>query len=282
MLPPEAKTYFDSLSSAGNADAWSALARKQKEFERDEIARGRALAGAGFAAGLAGLYAESLTERARAIVEALKTVHQSFNSPLDEGVDAQLQDWGASALGGAYQALEGGYVRYLQSFQIDPAHASGFNHTYALTQVTVAHLPRRYLWEMRNVPTKRPQPPVAALAAPSVVNNFNAPVGAVQTGPGSTAHVQQQWINGERSELRAALVALREALERAPDVEPEARRELIVDVDSATTELQKEHPNKGRLLRWLGGVGTVVGTIGSVQPAYEAVKALARALGLPM
>lgn len=282
MLPPEAKTYFDSLSSAGNADAWSALARKQKEFERDEVARGRALAGAGFAARLAGLYAESLTERARAIVEALKTVHQSFNSPLDEGVDAQLQDWGASALAGAYQALEGGYVRQLQSFQIDPVHASGFNHTYALAQVTVANLPRRYLWELRNVPTKRPQLPAAALAAPSVVNNFNAPVGAVQTGPGSTAHVQQQWINGETSELRAALAALREALERAPDVEPEARRELIVDVDSASTELQKERPNRGRLLRWLGGIGTVVGTIGSVQPAYEAVKALARALGLPL
>jgi len=80
VLPPEAKTYFDRLSCAGNADAWSALARKQKEFERGEVARGRALAGAGFAARLAGLYAESLTERAQAIVEALKTVHQSFNA----------------------------------------------------------------------------------------------------------------------------------------------------------------------------------------------------------
>jgi translation initiation factor 2B subunit (eIF-2B alpha/beta/delta family) len=113
-----------------------------------------------------------------------------------------------------------------------------------------------------------------------VVHNFNAPVGAVQTGPGSTAHVQQQWINGETSELLAALLLLRQALERAPDVEPEARRELIVEVDSATTELQKEHPNESRLLRWLGGIGAVVGSIGSVQPAYEAVKALARALGL--
>lgn len=282
MLPPEAKTYFDSLSSAANADAWSVLARKQQEFERDERLRGRALAGASFAARLADLYADSLNERARAIVETLKTVHQSFNSPLDEAVDAQLQDWGASAIADAFQALEGGYVRHLQRFQIDPANASGFSHTYALAQVTVANLPRHYLWEMRNVPTKRPQPPPAGLTVPPVVNNFNSPVGAVQTGPGSTAHVQQQRINGETSELQAALVALREALERAPDVEPEARRELIVDVDGATSELQKQRPNRRKLLRSLGGIGTVAGAIGSVQPAYEAAKALARALGLPL
>lgn len=280
MLPPEAKTYFDSLSSASNADEWSDLARKQKAFERDEFARGHRPAGAGFAARLAALYSESLTARARGIVDALKTVHQSFNSPLDEGVDAQLRDWGASALSDAYQGLHGGYVRCLQSFQIDLAHASGFDHVYALARTTVHNLPIRYLWELRNVPAKRPQPPSFPLA-PVVINNSGT-IGALQTGARSTANVQQQWVSGDTSELLAALAALREALERTQAVEPEARRELIADVDNAAAELQQERPNKGRLLRWLGGIGAVVGTIGSVQPAYEAVKTLARVLGVPL
>ena len=281
VLPPEAKTYFDSLSTASNAEEWSNLARKQKAFERDESSRGHMLAGAGFAARLAALYSESLTARAKGIVDALKTVHESFNSPLDEGVDSQLLDWGARALSDAYQGLHGGYVRHLQSLQIDPAKGSGFDHVYALARVTVDNVPRRYLWELRNVPAKRPQPPSAAPLAPVVINNSGT-IGALQTGAGSAANVQQQWVGGDTSELRAALSALREALERTQDVEPEARRELIADIDSAATELQQKRPNKGRLLRWLGGIGAVVGTIGSVQPAYEAVKALARVLGLPL
>lgn len=280
MLPPEAETYFDSLSSASNADAWSELARRQKAFERDEFAQGHAPAGAGFAARLAALYAESLTARARAIVDILKTVHQSFNSPLDEGVDAQLQDWGARALSDAYHGLECGYLRHLQSFGIDPAHASGFSHAYALAQATVGTLPGRYLWELRNVPTKRPQPPAPAPLAPVVINNSGT-IGALQTGAGSSASVQQ-WVGGDTAELRQALAALRVALERAQDVEADQRSELIADIDGAVVELQQENPNKGRLLRWLGGIGAVVGTIGSVQPAYDAVKAVARALGLPL
>ncbi|MES2715435.1 MAG: hypothetical protein V4795_06705 [Pseudomonadota bacterium] len=280
MLPPEAKTYFDSLSSASNADAWSELARRQKSFERDEFARGHAPAGAGFSARLAALYAESLTARAREIVEMLKTVHQSFNSPLDEGVDVQLRDWGARALSDARQGLEGGYLRHLQSFGIDPAHASGFSHAYALAQATVGTLPSRYLWELRNVPTKRPQPPASAQLAPVVINNSGT-IGALQTGAGSSTNVQQ-WVGGDTSELRAALAALRETLERAQDVEADQRSVLVADVDGAVIELQQDKPNKGKLLRWLGGIGAVVQTAASVKPAYEAVQAVARALGLPL
>lgn len=280
VLPLEAKTYFDSLLSASNADAWSALARTQKEFERDEFARGRAPAGAGFAARLAALYADSMTARAREIVDMLKTVHLSFGSPLDDDVDAQLRDWGTRALSDAYQGLEGGYVRHLQSYGIDPVNASGFSQAYALAQATVGSLPSRYLWELRNVPAKRPQPPVAPIA-PVVINNSGM-IGAVQTGASSTTSVQQHWVGGDTTELRAALAALRQTLERAHDVEAEHRSELISDVDAAVVELQLEKPNKGRLLRWLGGIGAVVQTAASVQPAYAAVQSLARMLGLSL
>jgi hypothetical protein len=63
---------------------------------------------------------------------------------------------------------------------------------------------------------------------------------------------------------------------------PSSAAELIADVDGVVVELQKEKPNKGKLLRWFGGIGEVVQTAASLQPAYEALKALARALGLPL
>lgn len=279
MLPLEAKTYFDSLTLATSADAWRELSSKQKEFERIEFSRGHGPGGAGFAARLSALYKDSLSARARAIADVLQNVHRSFNSPLDEGVDAQLLDWGARALADAYQGLEGAYMRYLQSFGIQLVQASGLDQTYPLAQATVSNSPRRYLWELRNVPSKRPHQP--AVPVPTQVNIHNSgTIGALQTGAGSTANVQQQWVGGDTLELRAALAALREALERADDVEFDARRELIADVDNATTELQQERPNKEKLLRWLGGVAAAVGALGSVQPAYEVVKSLARALGL--
>ena len=281
MLPQEAKTYFDSLSSAASAVAWGDLARRQKEFERDEFARGHGPDGAGFAARLVELYRESLATNARTLADALKTVHTSFNSPLDEVVDAQLQDWGEQALSIFYQGLEVGYMRHLQSFGIQPARAIGFGQSYALARATVASLSGRYLRELRNVPSKRPQQPTTM--APAQLNIYNSgTMGAVQTGAASIASVQQQWVQGDTSELRSALAALRAAVERAEDVEPEARRDLIANLDNATVELQQVRPDKGRLLRWFGGIGAAIGTIGSIQPAFEAVRTLARALGLPL
>lgn len=265
--------------SSANADAWSDLAERQKAFERSEFAKGRSPAGAGFAARLAAVYAENLEARARAIVDALKTVHQAFQSPVDDGIDAQLRDWGRQALSSAFQGLESGYVRHLRRFGIEPADARGFDLDYARAQAFVGSAPARYMWELRHVPAKRPTLPTASTA--QLVINNSGTIGAVQTGPGALANVQQ-WVSGDTSELQSALAALRDALERAHEVETSQRAELIADVESAVIELRREVPNKGRLLRWLGGIGAVVQTTASVQPAFDAVKSLARALGIPL
>lgn len=281
MLPPEAKTYFDSLLSAASADAWRELAKKQDEFERDEFSRGQGPNGGGFRARLADLYRECLSSQARAIADALQRVHQSFDCPLDEAVDAQIRDWGAGAIATVYQSLEGAYTRYLQRYGVQASQAVGLDQTYALARATVANLPSRYLWELRNVPSKRPQRQAASIPVQVTINNSGM-IGAIQTGDGSSANVSQQWVSGDLSELRAAVAALRQAVDRSPDIDPELRLELTRDADKAVAELQQERPNKGRLLRWLGGIGAVVGAIGSVQPAYEALRAVARAVGIPL
>ncbi|MEQ1683487.1 MAG: hypothetical protein ABL916_07545 [Burkholderiaceae bacterium] len=281
MLPPEAKTHFDMLWSAQSTDAAVSFSRQQSEFEKGEFAKGRGPGGAGFAARLSALYKDDLSRRATMIAETLKTVHHSFDSPLDDGVDAQLRDWGARALSATYQGLEGAYARHLQRFGIQAVHASGLDHTYSLAQATVSNLPARHLWELRNVPAKRPKQPTPP--APGSVNIANyGSINVLQTGPGAIAHVQQQWVTGDTTALQSALDTLRGALERAQGLEVETQRELVANVEHARAELREEKPNREKLLRWLGGIGAVVGAVGSVQPAYEAVKALALALGIPL
>ena len=280
VLPPEAKTYFEKLWSAHSVDAAMSFSQRQREFEKAEFARGRGPAGDGFAARLSELYKEDLSARARAIAETLKKVHQHFDSPLDEGVDAQLQDWGARVLSATYQGIEGAYARHLQRFGIQTMHASGLDHTYSLAQATVFNMPTQHLWELRNVPAKRPQQPTAPAAASVTINNHGS-IGAVQTGAGSTANVQQ-WVQGDTAALQSALDTLRMALERAQGLDADMQRDLVADIDRARAELGEEKPSKGRLLRWLGGIGAVVQVAGSIQPAYAAVKVLANGLGIPL
>lgn len=287
MLPETAKAYFDSLWGAQSSDAWSNLSRRQHDFEQAELARGQHPNGSGYAARLSALYKEDLSQRARTIAETLKKVHWDFDCPLDKGVSEQLREWGAVALANARDGLEDAYTRHLQRYGLQDIHPIGLEYAYACGQATVANAPVRQLWEQRNVPSKQPRRRTTEVHV-TVINTFNntinnsGTIGAVQTGPGATANVQQQWVQGDSSELRGALAALREALEATQDLPLEARREFAGNIDSTVAELQHERPDTMRLLGWLSAVGVAVETIANVQPAYEVVKTLAQALGIPL
>ena len=112
-------------------------------------------------------------------------------------------------------------------------------------------------------------------------NNFYAPVGAVQTAKNATANVQQ-WMPGESSALAEALQHLRTAIDNAPELNADDKDELATDIDKIQIELKTEKPNQSRLLKWLGGIGAVVQTVGSATPAFEAVSLAAKALGLSL
>ncbi len=236
-----------------------------------------------FAARLASLYQDRLTARARVISETLKTVHKNFNSPLDDGVDAQLLDWGAHAIADTYKGLQGSYRRYLERAGMQFMPELELDLAYASAKAGVSNSSRHYLWELRNVPSKHPYQPVEPVPTQTKINNYgNMTIGAMQTGSSSTANVQQQQLGGDTSALRAALLEFCKALESAEDIELNARLKLISDVEKSVNELQQKSPSKSELVLWLSGIGAVVGALGSVQPAFEAVKSLARALGLPL
>jgi hypothetical protein len=275
-LSHDAMTYFNNLCSSGFADAWTELARTQTEFEREEVARGRRIGGAGFAARLAMLYENDFSKRTQIIVANLKQVHTDFCAPLTPAVDVQLTELGIETLRQQYQGLDGAYLRHLSRFGYSIIPPSGLDQKYVLNQATIKNQIVQYLWTLRSVPMKSPVLPVSKTTL-----IFNGPVGAVQTGPNAIANVQQ-WMQGGPEALGEALQQLRNAIGRSSGPNFKDKDELVAGIDKAEAELKSENPSKSRLLKWLGGVATAVQTIGSAQPAFEVVRAAARALGLPL
>jgi len=118
-----------------------------------------------------------------------------------------------------------------------------------------------------------------AIPVPSVLN-FYSPVGVVQTGPGATAHVIQNLGGQDKEALVQALEHVRQDLIRVTEVAGFSRQEVVELVDDARTELEKSRPNGLRLTNILTGIATTIQTAGSLQPAYQALKAALLPLGI--
>lgn len=269
MLPDAAVTYFGHLCADGFVEQSRQLSGAQREFDRRETG-GR---GQGYAARLGALYQEQLKTRGQVIVEAAKAVHQKFGLPSDESTASELKALAEKALHAQVDGLRGSYERHLQPFGITPA-LDPFAHQGPLTNAWVVNAVRRHLWTLENVPMEN-----EPSAAPTMT--FNGPVGAVQTGANAVANVTQSWSGDSVAAVVSALADFKSLLQATPGVEAGLRDDLVTDIENASTELAAASPNTERLTRWLGGVGAAVQTIGALQPAWDAVKASLRLLGLP-
>jgi hypothetical protein len=104
--------------------------------------------------------------------------------------------------------------------------------------------------------------------------NFQGPVGAVQTGETVSANITQKFDDGAVESLRSALEILREQITDREDANE------IIDV--VQQELAGKEPDKGKVGGLLTALGSVVGTIGNLDEAYQNVKAIALAAGIPL
>ncbi|MBC3451015.1 hypothetical protein HU745_08115 [Pseudomonas mosselii] len=121
-------------------------------------------------------------------------------------------------------------------------------------------------------------------ASPSVTNNsfnFNAKVGAVQTGAGSVANVHQASTESAFADLKAALEALLQDLKSA-DMAPTKRQEAADYIDKTIHEIDSEKPNKGMITALCSGLATTVQTLGSASAAYGLVTAAFAKLGVSL
>ncbi len=86
----------------------------------------------------------------------------------------------------------------------------------------------------------------------TVIQNFNAPVGSVQTGPHSTSNVNQNF-GSNTSEVINLLNELRNNLKELPEGQRQEATELT---DFIEVEIVSESPNKTKLKAFLKQLGT--------------------------
>jgi hypothetical protein len=119
--------------------------------------------------------------------------------------------------------------------------------------------------------------PTGGSAAP--VFNIYSPVGAIQTGAGSSATVHMSFTEQERGPLLEALQAVEGALRDAA-LPSERAGELTEAIVVASSEVQKNKPNMLTLRGVLAGIAGTIQTIGSASTAYQLLKAAAASIGL--
>lgn len=119
--------------------------------------------------------------------------------------------------------------------------------------------------------------------APSNAQNvfhISGNIGAVQTAPGAVANVTQHLSGEDKESLLRALVQVADQIGRAHDANAETRREVEELVTETTNELNKPSPSVTKVKGSLLGVATTIQTLGSMQQAYQAVKAGLVPLGI--
>ena len=115
---------------------------------------------------------------------------------------------------------------------------------------------------------------------PPMTNNFNAPVGSVQTGTAASATVIQINQQTTNTELVEALSRIEEALKQTHDgsQQPEAL-ELIGELK---VEVVKPKPNRLKLSSALLGIAPIISAIADAKPAYDNLKKVALCFGISL
>lgn len=119
---------------------------------------------------------------------------------------------------------------------------------------------------------------------PSVTHNaftFNGQVGAVQTGEGSVANVQQTTGANPFAELKAALQSLLQELPKS-DLPVSERQDAEELIGKTIQEIDGEKPSKGVVKALCSGLATTVQALGSTSAAYALVSAAFAHFGISL
>jgi hypothetical protein len=103
------------------------------------------------------------------------------------------------------------------------------------------------------------------------VNIYGSQVGILQTGASSAASMTVHLDSTSKREISKALNAVEKALGEATHV-PFDRAEISEMVQESLSELDKPGPNVSRLRSLMVGVATIIQTVASLRPAYDAIK----------
>lgn len=109
--------------------------------------------------------------------------------------------------------------------------------------------------------------------AGGVTYNFNSPVGAFQLGAGAVATVIQTVQSADREALMKALDLLRDTILREDKIVTFDKIEVLELIEDGKVEVQKPKPNGTKLTSIMNTVSNAIQTVGTLQSAYQMLKA---------
>lgn len=122
--------------------------------------------------------------------------------------------------------------------------------------------------------------PANAVESKSTIVNVYSPVGSIQTGNNSVAHVSQTIDVQTRNMLVSALTNLAAEVQKPECTIPAQKDEVIELVAESEQELKKDKPNFTKLKGALAAIAGTVQTTASLKPAYEALKIASGLIGI--
>lgn len=105
-------------------------------------------------------------------------------------------------------------------------------------------------------------------------------VGAIQTAPSATANITMNIGPEDREALLCALALVKEGLAGVESLPAHPTPEIIELVDEVKSEIEKPKPNGTRLGSLALTIATAIQTAGSLQPAYQTLKAALLPFGI--
>jgi hypothetical protein len=218
-------------------------------------------------------YQEELGQRAAIVWRNLLRAHGSFGSPRPESLHGDLIDAFRSQLDAVTMELTPRFYKDIKGPGMSQIEKLGDarDHELARHAAEIEH----YVATLEVSASRGGKQPVSYV--------FYGDVGAVMNGSGAVAYLVQKIGPNQREALLQAFDLVKQALAEAPDLPTRDRIELGEFVDDAATEVIRE-PKKNirRLNITLQTLASAVKGIASGGPAYEALRAAATEIGIPV
>lgn len=116
----------------------------------------------------------------------------------------------------------------------------------------------------------------------STVFNIYSPVGAIQTGDSSVAHVIQHIDPETKENLTKDLISVEERIKQIANLPNYPKEEIVELIQEGRNELQKDKPNVTKLRSVLSTVGASIQFVGGLKPAYDSLKKVLSFFGISL
>jgi hypothetical protein len=223
------------------------------------------------------LYAKEVGRRAEVIWRNLHRAHSSFGAARTATLHADLVETFRANL---YTMLADLRLKFDEHMKEAPLSSKSPTWVAQLEEACQREL-RRYEAEVEHYVASL-DAAVARGTPPASTYVIHGNVGALVTGAGAVTNIVQNIGASEREALSKALEMVRQVLATAPELAQQDRTELAEFVDEVETELSRERPNTRRLTVTLQSLAAAVQGIANGPGAYEALRAAAAAIGIPV